>query len=492
MAMFTNLQFKFCIARDEVFENIKSATLLTPESTYEIYRYRTRVRERPRRFHCGLVSLSLVYEMSRIPRGIPSVTYCRVLTPHGGFGGQGDIVSDGNSITVLEAGQPSSRHEIAQVLPSGISDEDVCELTFGNQAGAGMGASLNPITACVSDAVTAIIFIVGSKETRKWHFLKKTVLPFVANELFSNIAERDQHLASTLYKAQINLSAFEIQDEIITDLLRPVNRGLSLAVTAEEGVMVQGLQSEAIMDEMDLRRLLLDACDNRASHTLPPGTIRDGNWFLTFLFCCDWSIHQIPSEKYILLFRAYRFFRFFPSGGSIDTTSAIFEFTLYQSEGGSMGAGGAGEGGRECHSRLLVVEVPSSDPLVSGGAIDVRQLQGPNLHKSLLTFLDVTKKLNTPSRAAIAPYRSSKLTHYLSELLGGNSIVVALGLLAHGEPLVTRKTLEIIGMLCVNSFFPSCSRCAKHSASNVHMPPREYDHSFQGNNFVITAWIQAP
>jgi hypothetical protein len=134
-----------------------------------------------------------------------------------------------------------------------------------------MGASLNPITACVSDAVTAIIFIVGSKETRKWHFLKKTVLPFVANELFSNIAERDQQLASTLYKAQINLSAFEIQDEIITDLLRPVNRGLSLAVTAEEGVMVQGLQSEAIMDEMDLRRLLLDACDNRASHTLPPG-----------------------------------------------------------------------------------------------------------------------------------------------------------------------------------------------------------------------------
>jgi hypothetical protein len=75
----------------------------------------------------------------------------------------------------------------------------------------------------------------------------------------------------------------------------------------------------------------------------------------------------------------------------------------------------------------------------------VRQLQGPNLHKSLLTFLDVVKKLNTPSRAAIAPYRSSKLTHYLSELLGGNSIVVALGLLAHGEPQVTRKTLEIIG-----------------------------------------------
>lgn len=120
-----------------------------------------------------------------------------------------------------------------------------------------------------------------------------------------------------------------------------------------------------------------------------------------------------------------------------------------------MGAHGAGEGGRECHSRLLVVEVPSTDPLLYGGAADVRQLQGPNLHKSLLTFLDVVKKLNTPGRAALAPFRSSKLTHYLSELLGGNSIVVGLGLLAHGEPLVTRKTLEIIGEKLV----PTSSCC---------------------------------
>ena len=382
--------------------------------------------------------------MSRVPRGVPSVTYCRVLNPSGGFAGKGDIISDGNSITVLEAGQPSSRHEVGQVLPSGISDEDVCEMTFGNQAGAGMGASLNPITACVCDAVTAIIFVVGSKETRKWHFLKKTVLPFVANELFSNIAERDQQLSSSQYKAQINLSAFEIQDEIITDLLRPVNRGLSLAVTAEEGVIVQGLQSEAIMDEMDLRRLLLDACDNRASHTLPPGKSNSQSTTIYHHSKYIYILLYLIEYLYCIFKRIfYIFYLLLGTGGSIDTTSAIFEFTVYQSEG--VGIGGTGENGRECHSRLLVVEVPSTDPLVVGGAVDVRQLQGPTLHKSLLTFLDVTKKLNTPSRAAIAPYRSSKLTHYLCELLGGNAIVVALGVLAHGEPQVTRCTLEIVG-----------------------------------------------
>lgn len=81
-----------------------------------------------------------------------------------------------------------------------------------------MGAALNPITAFVADAATAVLFLVGSKETRKWQFLRKTMLPFVANELFANIAEKDQQLSGSggYYKAQIDLTAFEIQDEVVT------------------------------------------------------------------------------------------------------------------------------------------------------------------------------------------------------------------------------------------------------------------------------------
>ena len=55
---------------------------------------------------------------------------------------------------------------------------------------------------------------------------------------------------------QVNLSAFEIQAEIITDLLRPAASGLSLAVTPEEGVAVQGLSREVIGEAMERRRLL--------------------------------------------------------------------------------------------------------------------------------------------------------------------------------------------------------------------------------------------
>lgn len=34
-----------------------------------------------------------------------------------------------------------------------------------------------------------------------------------------------------------------------------------------------GIHKETILDEMELRRLLVDACDNRATHTLPIGKL---------------------------------------------------------------------------------------------------------------------------------------------------------------------------------------------------------------------------
>jgi hypothetical protein len=104
------------------------------------------------------------------------------------------------------------------------------------------------------------------------------------------------------------------------------------------------------------------------------------------------------------------------------------------------------------------------------GNADLRQLEGPSLHKSLLSFVDVVgsvlflflmlrslsisliyfltlRKLASPIKAAYAPFRSSKLTHYISESVGGNSIVIGVALLHPGEPEVTRKTMEVLERL---------------------------------------------
>ena len=112
--------------------------------------------------------------------------------------------------------QPFSRHEVAQVLDKTLSDADVCENTIGNLAGSGLGVALNPISAFVEDAATSVILIIGSKETRKWQFLKRYFLPFLANELFSNHIQEKEDQTIGFYEAVVSLSAFEIQDEIIT------------------------------------------------------------------------------------------------------------------------------------------------------------------------------------------------------------------------------------------------------------------------------------
>ncbi|KAJ1425679.1 hypothetical protein B484DRAFT_397849, partial [Ochromonadaceae sp. CCMP2298] len=357
--------------------------------------------------------------------GVPSITYLRVLSPPQGQ--MGDVLAEGNTITVVgTGGDLSSRHEVAQVL-YGVADEEACELSFGSQAGSGMGAALNPITACVNDAVNAVIFIVGSVRTNKSAFMKRTVLPFVANELFANIAEKDQTLANCDYRAQVTLSAFELQAEQATDLLRPTSQ--LQVVLGAEGVTLQGVHAESAQDELTLRRLLVDACDNRASHIMPPGA-------------------------------------------SIDTSSAVFEFTIQQSEAraGGMGMGGGDMGGGQRYqSRLLVVEVPATDGLSDLGSTDsVSGAMGGDdwdadvpvpgasgdLHLSLRTLLDVTSRLNTPARAATAPHRASQLTHYLSELLGGNAIVVALASVAQGDAGGSRNTLQLLSALSTALHFP--------------------------------------
>lgn len=68
--------------------------------------------------------------------------------------------------------KPSTRHDVAQVLERGLSDQDICEYTVGSQAGAGLGAALNPISAHVNDAATSLLFMMGSKATKKSQFVK--------------------------------------------------------------------------------------------------------------------------------------------------------------------------------------------------------------------------------------------------------------------------------------------------------------------------------
>jgi hypothetical protein len=336
------------------------------------------------------------------PRGIPGVSYLRVMT-EGNARNAMNVEVDKNTVTILSDTESRARFEGNQfVLPNGLTDEEVCEHVIGMQAGAGAGADLNPVQAFVSDAATTLIVLSGSKQTRKWQFLKKTFLPFVANEIFSQIGDKEQTEIDYAFHASV--SAFEIQDEVVTDLLRPSTRGLTVSASAEEGVIIPGLLKETAKDEMQMRQLFLDACENRACHALPVGA-------------------------------------------SVNTSCGLWEVHLAQSEGMN-----DGQSTRRCQSRLIILDLPCTDSLVNPD--QTRPLESLTLHRSLVTFIDVIHRLNTPVKAALAPFRTSKLTHYLSELLGGNAIVCGLGCIVGNEAPMSRKTMDIVGAIGDSVHFP--------------------------------------
>lgn len=160
------------------------------------------------------------------------MTYARILNPLNGRGG--DVLGDGSSVTILDESQvspiptvdsfqsilnptpqASTRHDAAQVFNVGVSDQQFCESTIGQDAGATMGAHLNPVAAFVDDAATTVIFLIGSKNSRKSQFLKKSYLPFLANELFACITDKSQQLSGQEhYQSTVTLTSFEILDEV--------------------------------------------------------------------------------------------------------------------------------------------------------------------------------------------------------------------------------------------------------------------------------------
>ncbi len=103
------------------------------------------------------------------PRGIPTLTYVRVVND---TNASSDITIDNSFVTVSELGQPSSRHEVAFVFERDITDQQFCESTIGQDAGAALGAELNPVSTFVEDATSAVVLLVGAKSTKKWQFIK--------------------------------------------------------------------------------------------------------------------------------------------------------------------------------------------------------------------------------------------------------------------------------------------------------------------------------
>lgn len=337
--------------------------------------------------------------------GVPSVTHMRVI----------DEVVSSNSSNIMSdskyvwlADQSSIKFEVGKLLEKNVSDQELLTNTIGDN-GKG-GTILNPISAYVNDAVTTVILIIGSRRTMKSQFLKRFFLPHIAKELFVIIANKIE-TSPELQEVTMKLCGFEIVDEVLTDLLRPSMRGFAISNSLHQGIHVAGLSEVKISTESSLKKMLEDMCANRGAHPLPPGA-------------------------------------------TLDSSSAVWELQLFQKEGPKGHVATAA-------SRLLIVDVPSVDSMIPNKAVST--LESPNIHKSAVTFMDVIKKLSNPATKHIAPFRNSKLTHYLSELLGGNSLVLGLAIVQDNEVVESRYTLELTDALSHCYHYP----IAGHEISEI-------------------------
>ena len=144
--------------------------------------------------------------------GIRTVTYLRIDQPS--TSNWVDVQAEGpHRVSILDIKRLT--YDVGSVFDRSVSDLEVCERTIGRAAGIDYGLSLNPVSASVGDAATSVILLCGSKDTRKWLFLKRTYLPFLANELFTTLA----NTVSTR-SVEVTLKAFEIQSEQVLDLLK--------------------------------------------------------------------------------------------------------------------------------------------------------------------------------------------------------------------------------------------------------------------------------
>jgi len=347
------------------------------------------------------------------------------------------------------------------------------------------GVALNPVAATVRDSATSLILMCGSRETRKWLFLKRTFLPFLANELFANLAATVGSATAT-----VSVRAFEVLDGgAVRDLQRP--SGVAAAVFASE---VVGLQAVTARNVAELTFYLVDAAEKRTLTQPGAAAAAAGSALPSLSPTPSFSSLTASAKKQpSLLARGMptkdssgrfgpapgRDGSSFPPGvppaGALDVGAAVWEIEVTQREPAT---------DRVYSSRILVVDLPEMDAaeaasppprLPAVGYTSSRGQPDPALApaqapaaapaaRPLLAFEEYVGRL--AAAASSAPFRTSPLTHYLADRLGGDAVVVALGFLAQGEPATSRRTIELVDTLSKLRHFP-VGRCEPCEASDL-------------------------
>ncbi|CAN0228063.1 unnamed protein product, partial [Pylaiella littoralis] len=265
-----------------------------------------------------------------------------------------------------------------------------------------------PLQVFVEDAVSISAIAVGTNLSCKrelFQGLDETddslgMLGWVFDPMFQLLRDKAFGIQEGYYEFNVDVSFYEIFDEVITDLLRPDNLAMKLHPT--RGFEIEGLSKTRIDSPHEGRRAVKAGKRNRRTQVLPNG----------------------PAQE---------------------SASAVLQISLTQREGESEDQ--YRRGAQFCaylHSMALIVEAPSTHKLVSTPD-DLRLTQGPTLNRSLLAFKEVAKALSSEKQIRFAPFADGRLTETLQMYLGGNAIVLVIACFSRSDTIkVNTTTMTVI------------------------------------------------
>ncbi|KAL6884532.1 hypothetical protein ACP4OV_010468 [Aristida adscensionis] len=213
--------------------------------------------------------------------------------------------------------------------------------------------------------INATIFAYGQTSSGKTYTMRG-VTESAVNDIYRHIENTPER------EFVIKISAMEIYNENVKDLLRPDSGPLRLLDDPEKGTIVEKLQEEIAKDSQHLRHLI-SICEEQRQ-------------------VGETALNDTSS-------RSHQIIRLTLESRLREVSGCIKSFV----------------------ASLNFVDLAGSERAAQTHAIGARLKEGCHINRSLLTLTTVIRKLSSEKRSGHIPYRDSKLTRILQLSLGGNA-----------------------------------------------------------------------
>jgi len=226
---------------------------------------------------------------------------------------------------------------------------------------------VNPLIDSILDGYNVCIFAYGQTGSGKTYTMEGPpedpgISLRAVKAVFEQIDRRkDEH------EAEVHLSMFEVYNEELKDLLDPKKKAMNMTMDKEEGLVISGLAKVAVHSDAEVSAAVQGGQRNRA------------------VAATDMNAHSSRSHLILRLYLKLK-----------DKTTGDTAF-----------------------SKLSLVDLAGSERVGKSGAEGQALKEAQGINKSLSALGNVVRSLASGGKHC--PYRDSKLTHALSDSIGGQA-----------------------------------------------------------------------